>query len=457
MGTSDQYRDIEGSGESGGAGGLETALRSELAARAGGLAVGSAPYPAVLRAVRRSRARRQAAAATGLVLVVALGVAVPFGIHSGHGHGNPAVGSVASGTPSPLLTIPLRGNLAGDSAFLAAMQQRPVTNAPAGSNGNQTASPFVILYANDDGATRMVVTATFDGTENLFDVFTGPHGAAAASLKLVSDSSQQPGPSTFTFVGQFADVAGSGDGSGPVPFVVLGPTRMTDVEYATGVTLTVTDGRLARVRTNIVQPTTVDGTATGEIPQPTTAPAADALFRNLVFRADIDGKHVDTDPESRTASATPDDNTAANDADAAADRAIRTAVALAATHAGLPMDPTDVGGDSVLDNSDLVLDDLAHYGNVPISAVSYQVDWVGQETSAWDSALVDVQVPGLPNLQIFVRGEVARTPTDTSPEEADSFVRPAVALTSGHLPETAQAFGGTPEATLVGFQTMDTW
>ena len=108
------------------------------------------------------------------------------------------------------------------------------------------------------------------------------------------------------------------------------------------------------------------------------------------------------------------------------------------------------------DNVAGVLLDLARFDNVPISSLTYQVDWIGRETAQWDAALLDVHAPGLPPMQIFVRGLTAGAPDSASPGSANTLVRPAAALTPGHVPHTAPSFGGTPEPGVFGYQLMTT-
>ena len=422
---------------------IETLLRGELAGRAGGLFVGEAPYPAVTRAARRDRNRRRVVAASGLVLAAALAGTLPYAIGGSHGS------TVVAGAPSPLLTEPLRGNLAGDSAFVAAAKQRLDTSpAPAsqGPVGMTAPAGYDILYANDDGTHRVVIGAAYNGKYTMFAALVGPHVAQASALKAAGFiGSEKPEP-TFTFLGSFTG------GGASVPFVVLGPTSMTGVEYATGLTLGNTHGTLTRVRTGIKQAATVNGAAAGEIAVTGTPAEVSRLALFTVFRAELGGKYIDADPDGRETPAQPGQIPGSAPYDA-----IRSAVAQKGREAGLSMSTNSPGGDAVPDNVAMALVDLANYAAVPFNAVSYHVDWIGHETAQWDSALLDVSVPGLPKLQIFVRGLAAGVPDSASPGLGKSYIRPAVTLTPGHLPETASAFGGTAEPSVVGYELMTTW
>jgi hypothetical protein len=424
---------------------IETLLRGELAGRAGGLSVGDAPYPAVNRAARRDRNRRRAAAASGLVLAAALAGTLPYALSGSHGSTSVAV----AGAPSPLLTAPLRGNLAGDSAFIAAVKQRLDTSpspAPPGAADMSAPAGYNVLYANDDGTHRVAISAAYTGKTTLFAVLVGPHGASVSALKAGGHGGANGSEATFTYLGAFTGAGAS------VPFVVLGPTSMTGVEYATGLTLGSVGGKLTSVRTGVEQATTVNGAAAGEIADTGTPAEVERLNILTAFRAELGGKHVDVDPVGRDSPALPGEVPG----DSAYD-AIRSAVAQKGRQAGLSMSAKSPGGDAVPDNVAVVLVDLAHFAAVPVGSIGYHVDWIGHETAQWDSALLDVSVPGLPKLQIFVRGLAAGVPDSASPGLGQSFVRAAVTLTPGHLPETAAAFGGTREPSVVGYELVATW
>lgn len=426
---------------------IETLLRGELSARAESLAAGEAPYPAVRQAVRRDRARRAAGAASGLALVaVALITALSQTLTGASGT---TVESASATGPSSLLAVPTRGNLATDSVFLAAMTSRLDTTSAAsehvaqGPGGGAANSALSILYANDDGTRRLVVAAAYNGHETLFTVFVGHHAASASALAADRTIGESKPFSTFTYVGTFA-----ADGS-PVPFAVLGPTTMTNIEYASGASIVDENGKLALTRTHITHVQTVDGTASGEIPGATSPAGAARLTTQTVFRGQIAGRHVDVDPGAR--------ETVGGTDPLGPTTAIKAAVAQRGRSAGLSMNATSPGGDAVPDNVAAVLMDLAKFDGVPLDSISYQVDWIGRETPKWDAALLDIHAPGIFAMQIFVRGLTAGAPDSDSPGLARTFVRPIPAVTPAHLPETASAFGGVPEPELFGYEVATAW
>lgn len=424
---------------------IEALLRGELAGRAGGLSVGEAPYPAVNRAARRDRNRRRVAAASGFVLAAALAGTLPYAISGSHGSTSVAV----AGAPSPLLTAPLRGNLAGDSAFVAAAKQRLDTSGGSSSHGNtgMTApTGYDILYANDDGTHRVVIGAAYNGKYTMFAVLVGAHAAPVSALTTSGPTGFDQPNASFTYLGDFTAAGTS------VPFVVLGPTSMTGVEYATGLTLGTANGKLTRERTGIKQAATVNGAAAGEIAATGTDADLVRLGLYTVFRAQLGGKRIDADPANRTVPALDGDVPGSAPYDA-----IRSAVAQQGRNAGLSMSTNSPGGDAVPDNVAMVLLDVANFVAVPLGSIDYHVDWIGHETAQWDSALLDVSVPGLPHVQFFVRGLAAGVPDSASPSLKNSFIRPAVTLTAGHLPETASAFGGSPGPSVIGYELMSTW
>jgi hypothetical protein len=429
---------------------IEVALRGALAARAGALAVGDPPHPAVERAVRRDRNRRRAGAVSGLALAVALAATLPTALG-----GNGSTAGAAAGTPSSLLTAPLRGNLAGDSAFVSAAQRRLDTTADFSelplpvtpdSKPHDVKGALKILYANDDGTNRVVIAATYDEGYTFFAALVGRHGAAASALAVKDLGGSKEADDTLTYIGDFSTSGGT------VPYVVLGPVSMTQVEYATGLSLKAQGNRLVSVRTDVTRVTAADGTAAGEIANTTTVQAAAWMNQYVAFRGLINGKYVDADPAERRFRPT-----AANTPLGPAFEAILVAVAQKGRAAGLTMPTTSAGGDAVPDNAATTLLELADYAAIPLTSIGYQVEWIGRETSDWDAALLDVYAPGLPDMQIFVRGLATGAPDSAAPGLLNSFVRPAVPLTPGHLPETASAFGGTPDHLVFGYVLMTTW
>jgi hypothetical protein len=253
---------------------------------------------------------------------------------------------------------------------------------------------------------------------------------------------QSTGPvnESYTFVGEF-------DGTGGlVPYVVLGPTNLTKVEYATGVQLRDEGGKLTPVRTGVTSAAVTDGTAAGEIQDTTDL---DAAFRVNMLQAwqgsTSNGTVLNLSPGSRTSRTTPEDEPTGP-----AYNAFLEAVVQEAHQHGITVDELGSNGQELTNNASQVMYDLVVLANVNPSSVTYSVDWVGRETAQWDSALIEFDVPGLPKIQAFIRGLAIGQPESDYPGLRLSFVRPAVPLTPGHLPTTAAEFGGTPEFTTVG-------
>jgi hypothetical protein len=433
---------------------LESALREELRARTAPLVAPSAPFDRIDAAVRRDRLRRRTVAGTGLVLAGAL-VAVPAVLGALPGRsaaadvgGNKGGGGadVSVGGESPLLLQKPRGNLVGDAAFMR--------SATAVLNQNVDAREHAtVLYANDDGTHTVVIGGSYSSLEgstsaqNMFAVLVGPHDAKPSELEPdpAAGDSAQPVVS-LSFVGEFT---GSGK---PVPYVVLGPTDLTAVQYATGLDLRDEDGKLTPVRTGVTEVSTADGTAAGEIRDPSSAGAAARLGMLLSFRGLSGGHTIDLDPSFRTLRYFP-----VEDASSAPYDAIRQKVANAARLHGIEVGTRGPGGDEVTDNAAQLLSDLALATGVDPGKVTVSVAWVGRETSNWDSALVELDAPGLPRIQAFVRGLAPGRPDSDAPSLAESFVRVAAPLTSGDLPTTAAAFGGTPEDTTFGADLYQSW
>ena len=435
--------------------GIEAALRGELSARAESLAVTPPPHEAVRKAVRRDRTRRLVGTTSGLSLAAALVVALALTLTP-----NGASGSTtqsASDGPSPLLTIPTRGNLAADSAFLAAamlrldsVDQSWVAQSPTDSKSREATSSYVILYANDDGKHRVVIGGTYDARMTGFVVLVGGHDATAAALKVdISSGSQDP--EYFTYLG--SPSSSPGDGA-QIPFVVLGPTNTTKIDYATGATIKTVNSTFTDVREPATHAQVVNGAAAGEIVPP-AASTVDQMVKvemYTVFRAEIGGHWMDANPLMRNFPVQPGKLSTGLDA-----TEIRNAVVTANAAAGISMNATGPGGHAVPDNVAEVLIDLANFAGVPAGSISYRVDWAGRETAQWDATLLDMHAPGLPAMQVFVRGLAGGAPYSASPGMMNTFVRPAVTLAPGHVPHTAAEFGGTPEPEVFGFRLVNSW
>lgn len=429
---------------------IESMLRGELAARADSLPVGGAPVQAVGRAVRRDRFRRRAGVAGSLALAVALTAVLPSAL--GGRHAGQGVHDASGGGAPALFTAPLRGNLADDAAFLSALEQRlDGVSAPdfGGSRSTAAAYEYKPLYVNDDGVHRMVIAGVDEGTETGFTVLVGAHGSTASALKVDPEFTIEliaTPQMAFTYVGPFA---GKG---GEVPYVVLGPPQMTAIEYSTEMTLETVGGKLKPVRTAVKQAATLDGAAAGEIGDPTTLDGAARLSYDLMFRAELGGSSITPDSNGRTFLLLPANRTLSS-----AYAAIMAAVAQQGRLAGLHTATGSPSRHGIGDDVAMVLLDAANFAGVPLDSVGYHVDWIGRETPQWDSALVDVTAPGLPNLQIFVRGLAAGAPWDALSDPAIALVRPATSLSPGHLPHTGSAFGGQPEYTTMGLAVPDIW
>lgn len=424
---------------------IETALRAELRARTAPLAVDEVPFARLEAASRRDRIRRRTLLGTTAALALALVAASAAAGALGGGGGTGQMPAGGGGTS--LAAIPPRGNLVGDTAFIQA-----VTEHYLGKSS--------LLYANDDGTHTVVIGigGTFPRpwpsklpgpVPTGLIVLVGPHDAQVGQLTREGPSGVDlTGRTSLTFIGGF-----HGDGES-VPYVVLGPTNMTHVEYATGVQLRDEDGKLVPVRTGVTSAPVTDGVAAGEIQGPTTVDGAFRLSMQLVWRGSTsDGTALNVDSGARGSSLGPEDQPPT---DASYD-AIREAVVNKARQDGVIVAEHGPGGDEVTDNAALVLSDLALLAGVNPGSISYSVDWVGRETAQWDSALIEFDAPGLPKIQAFIRGLAPGRPDSDSPGLDLSYVRPAVPLTAGRFPTTEAEFGGTPEFTTIGKGLLTQW
>ena len=421
---------------------VEAALRGELSARAVGLPPGGLPMPRIATAVRRDRMRRRTYVGTGFVLVVALiAAATPAIIGAAQGAGV-ASAAARGGGLSQLLSMAPRGNLAGDTAFMQAAETR--------LSGDK------VLYADDDGTHTVVIGA--DATKqssNEFRTLIGGHTASAAQLEAAPGGGEfDQDTKAYTFVGEFTPK------DAQVPLVVLGPTDLTGIEYATGMRLTEMRGRLVPVRTGVKQIKAMDGVAETELADSdagsdTNAEVLDSSNDSGLYfamRAKLGSRYADASPAVRALPATP-----AGNIEDPAYAPIRSAVVAKGDSAGIALALKGPGGDALADNVALVLSDVANLADVTPSNVATRVDWVGRETPEWDCALVEFAAPGLPAFQAFIRGLAPGVSDAHSPSLAQSFVRPVEPLARGDIPTTAAAFGGTPEFMTVGGGLFERW
>ena len=423
---------------------IANTLRGELHARAAHLVQTPAPFARIETAVHRDRIRRRSlAGCAGVALVAALATSVTTTINGVHRTDSLQAASGSSGR-SPLLDMAPRGNLVADATFMQEVAARLGTNTS-------------ILYANDDGQHTVVIGGSYESDSHehsamssVFTVLVGEHGASVADLRLSDGVSTQSNstPETYSYVGEFTGTGGS------VPYVLLGPIDMTEADIATGIQLTVHGGKLAPQHTGIEALSVQDGAVEGEIADPSTTKAAARIGTYFSIRAKLsNGSTLDADPLTHVVIA----QSGANPTSPAYD-SLRAAIVSKGRTSGLPnLQLKGPGGDAVTDNAAQVVSDVADIAGVDPGQVEVKVEWVGQETSAWDTALLDIDVRGLPHIQAFVRGLAPGRPDSESPGLAESFVRPAQTLTPSHLPETAAAFGGTPELSTLGAGVVASW
>jgi hypothetical protein len=413
---------------------VEAALRGELSARAVGLPNGGPPMPRLVTAVRRDRMRRRTYMGTGFVLVAALvAAATPAILGAAHGAGVASAAARDAG-PSQLLSMPPRGNLAGNTAFLRAVEARL-------SGGK-------VLYANDDGAHTVIISAdTTKQSSADFRTLVGGHDASVPQLEPAAGGGEfSQETKTYTFVGE------STAGDAHAPLVVLGPMNLTGIEYATGIKLAETRGELVPTRTGTRQIKAVDGVAETEVAGTEALNFPDDSDLYFALRAKLGRQYVVTTPSVRVLPGTP-----AGNIEDPGYEPIRAAIVAKGKLAGIALALRGSSGDALADNVALVLSDAANLADVTPSNVATRVDWVGRETPEWDSAFVEFAAPGLPAFQAFIRGLAPGVADSDSPSLAQSFVRPLEPLTRGHLPTTAVAFGGTPEFTTVGGGLFERW
>jgi hypothetical protein len=413
---------------------VEAALRGELSARAVGLLSGGPPMPRIVTAVRRDRMRRRTYTGAGFVLVAALiAAATPAILGAAHGAGVASAAARGAG-PSQLLSMPPRGNLVGDTAFLQAVETR--------LSGDK------VLYANDDGTHTVIISA--DATKQSsadFRTLIGGHGASVPQLEPATGGGEfSQEAKTYTFVGEFTA------GEAHAPLVVLGPMDLTGIEYATGIRLAEARGKLVPLRTGVRRVNAVEGVAETELAGPEALNSASDSGLYFAMRAKLGEQYVVTAPSVRLLPETP-----AGNIEDPGYEPIRAAIVAKGKLAGISLALKGSSGDALADNVALVLSDAANLADVTPSNVATRVDWVGRETPEWDCALVEFAAPGLPAFQAFIRGLAPGVADSDSPSLAQSFVRPVEPLTRGHIPTSAAAFGGTPEFTTIGGGLFELW
>lgn len=419
---------------------IETALRAELRARTAPLAAGEVPFARLEAAARRDRIHRRTLLGTVVALVVAL-VAATTAVGA---HGGGAGQAPAGGTS--LASIPPRGNLVDNTAFIRAVTKR-------------YSGKFRLVYANDDGTHTVVIgigaaypnpQLSSDPNPNLasLTVLVGPHDTQVSQLKEQAqegiDLVRNP---SYTFVGNFNGVGQS------VPYVVLGPTDLTTAEYATGVQLLDKDGKLVPVRTGITSVRVTDGAAAGEIQAPDDLDDMCRLSGLLAFRGSTDtGAVLNLMPDGSQCLLAPD-----NYPVEPAYNALREAVVNEAHQDGVTVDEHGSSGQEVTDYAADALADLALLAAVNPSSISCSVEWVGRQTALWDVALIEFDAPGLPKIQALILGLAPGQHYGGYLGLEQSLVRPAVPLTPGLLPVTAAEFGGTQETAAIGFDLTQHW
>jgi hypothetical protein len=413
---------------------VEAALRGELSARAVGLPNGGPPMPRIVTAVRRDRMRRRTYTGAGFVLVAALVAATtPAILGAAQGAGVASAAARGAG-PSQLLSMPPRGNLAGDAAFLRAVETR--------LSGDK------VLYANDDGTHRVIISAdTTKQSSTDFRTLVGDHDASVPQLEPATGGGEfSQEAKTYAFVGEPTA------GEAHAPLVVLGPMDLTGIEYATGMRLAEARGELVPARTGTRRISAVDGVAETELAGTEVLNSASDSGLYFAMRAKLGKQYVVTSPSVRALPETP-----AGNIEDPGYEPVRAAIVAKGELAGMTLALKGSSGEALADNVALVLSDAANLADVTPSNVATRVDWVGRETPEWDSALVEFAAPGLPVFQAFIRGLAPGVADGDSPSLAQSFVRPVEPLTRGHIPTSAAAFGGTPEFTTIGGGLFERW
>ncbi|MGY1619690.1 hypothetical protein ACI797_23360 [Geodermatophilus sp. SYSU D00691] len=259
---------------------FETELRDRLVDVAGRVPVrgpdDDGAVDDVLERFRTGRRRRIALAAGAACLVAALAVLVPvLGGNAPADRGAPAT-EAPPPAGGPEWTEPVRGSLAGDTAFLEEVLDRRVTDV---DGAEAPAATHRVVFAGDgDGVRWALVAGVVDGRP-VARWFTGPAGAPAADLEAGgSEGGLRPGRP----LGYARTTA-----EGTVVLVLCQPGDT--VLFSTGVEVDA-DGSFGRTWT--ADPA-VDGTVVHRAPAGTTG-------TGLRFRVERDGVLVGAGPTAKT-------------------------------------------------------------------------------------------------------------------------------------------------------------
>ena len=429
---------------------FEGVLRAELAGRAEVVQVRPGFTDGVQRGVGRDRTRRRMAGGSVLALVVAAIVAGVTVLSGGAGHQDAADGGLSTETwGDSLLAIPTRGSLAHDAAFMAQARdaaRKALMGDQSSGFGTYVSGSLHILYAGDDGTFRIVAVAGyFRGRQApvpgavTYGLLIGPSGASVSSLKAQSGGATYPARSVEAFVGP-SPAPGQ-----PTPILVLGPTDMTDIAYSAHPLL---DAKLKLYRTAVPMHT-VDGAAMGEITGTSDALTAytiavDTMFKGRLGNGTVQrfGGGADTtgwiqfglnqDPKIVSAYHGFDD-----------------ALISAAATAGLTLDATSPL--VYLVHNDLGM--LAAVQGASISNVQMSVAWVGKESDGSLATVLNVDLPGLPPLQLFF----SRLQISAGAEQENALMR--IRPESGAVPRTETAFraAGGVQGSLIGPDLSMAW
>jgi hypothetical protein len=410
---------------------FEGVLRAELAGRAEAVQVRPGFTDGVQRGVGRDRNRRRAAGGSVLAVAVAAVVAGVAVLSGGAGRQDAADGGMSTETwGDSLLAIPTRGSLAHDAAFMAQARDagsKALTGELSSGSGTYVSGSLHILYAGDDGTYRIVALAgLFRGGQApvpgmvVYDLLIGPSGTSASSLKASTMGATYPAQPAEAFVGPSP---GPGQAT---PVLVLGPTDMTDIAYSAHPLL---DANLKLYRTAVPMHA-VDGAAMGEIPQTTDALSAYANAVDTMFKGRLgDGRvlrfsggegtggrvllGMNQDPKI-----------------VAAYHGFDDALLSAAATAGVTLDAKSPL--VYLVHNDLGM--LAAVQGASIANVQMSVAWVGKERDGTLATVLNVDVPGLPALQLFA--EHLQISAGAGQESILMRIRPR----SGAVPTAESAF-----------------
>lgn len=428
---------------------IEGALRAELAARAETAQLRPSFQAEVERGVVRDKARRRVAAGSALALLAGVGIAAPSILHAGIDSSATANGPAQLALAQfPLLQIPTRGSLAGDGAFTADATR--VVSAVLAEDvahlgyGSLEPSTVRLLYAGDDGVLRYVVVAGVIGSSHAdskqgsnataaYDAFVGPSGTSASGLRPQGVTTSNRGDTTFALAGQSA-----GPGK-PTPLIALGPTSMTDIEYSAEAPF---DSRL-QPRVTGVPMRTADGAAIGEIPGTTNAFTAYGYAMLTVFKAKVNGH---TTYHLIGGSSTPTwvlDALTSDPTIVSAHQALQNLLSQRASAAGLTLGAQDAFSMSVRQT----LDDLAAVQHLSITQLHETVAWIGLEKPGTGAVVLDVTMPGLPTLQLFIDGNVGNS--GAVQMSVAPLIRVAPSHDTGQVPTTRAQFTGG-----IAFQPM---